>query len=382
MHIVYKICFLDRKKNSIYPYQYIGSKSNCSFDNGLIIDKKGNMYFGSSTWDNYDSIVNDNIGKISIKVLWQSDDCDYNELIQMECELQNDNDCVAAYTYFNKALATISNYSDPDYATYKHTKTGKVVRLKTDHPMVECGEYRGITYGSTYTDDRKKHLSKINTGSNNKFYGKAHSKKTKSTIGNKNRGRIKTKKELENISKTFKGVPKTEEHKEKIGKHQRNKSVIKNSITGECLKIYTRDRELYSRAIWKSPYALADRMSKCLVCGYEGSEISIKRWHNDRCGSNSFYNPWSDKKFKSQEFFLYFEELICYINKTITDSISMKRYNKEYLVPFITNLGFEYNKSIQTKVNEINKANRNGLINDQSIESFRRWKEVYENQKH
>ena len=45
MNIVYKITFLDRKENNEPPYYYIGSKSNCVFvdgqilDNGLVDDK-------------------------------------------------------------------------------------------------------------------------------------------------------------------------------------------------------------------------------------------------------------------------------------------------------------------------------------------------------
>ena len=59
MNIVYKLTFINRLKTNIRPYYYIGSKSNCSFVDGVIVDNKTNKpYFGSSKYKNYKSIVN------------------------------------------------------------------------------------------------------------------------------------------------------------------------------------------------------------------------------------------------------------------------------------------------------------------------------------
>ncbi|UCR81190.1 homing endonuclease [Escherichia phage PSD2002] len=47
MNIVYKMTWLNRQANNIKPFSYIGSKTNCTFENGVIIDCKGKEYWTS-----------------------------------------------------------------------------------------------------------------------------------------------------------------------------------------------------------------------------------------------------------------------------------------------------------------------------------------------
>ena len=53
MHCVYKITFNNRKNINKFPYYYIGSKSNCTYTNGTLYDKNGNLldkiYYGNTS---------------------------------------------------------------------------------------------------------------------------------------------------------------------------------------------------------------------------------------------------------------------------------------------------------------------------------------------
>jgi hypothetical protein len=69
---------------------------------------------------------------------------DYQSALQYERDMHILNDVVASPEYFNKAIATVNNFSDPNFSTYKHINTGKTVRLQKDHAMVLSGEYVGV----------------------------------------------------------------------------------------------------------------------------------------------------------------------------------------------------------------------------------------------
>lgn len=276
-HIVYKMTFKNRRLNNEMPYLYIGSKSNCTFENGTIYDSKGNPYYGSSTWNDYDNIVkNDNI---EVEILKESDD--YTAILNYESTIQKQLDVVASPLYFNKSIAAVNNFTDPNYATYKHTITEKTVRLSRDHPMVLSGEYVGVSKGSTFSENERKKRGKW--GKENPFYGKKHSDKTKQIISKANSGRKQSREQIDNFIEKVAKKPKSKEHREKIGRANRGFVTIKNKNTKECVRIPREQLSDYDLTIWLSPSKIHQKRIKCKYCGIESTVGNINRWHNEKC---------------------------------------------------------------------------------------------------
>lgn len=241
MNIVYQITFTKRQKQGIHPFLYIGSKSNCSYHEGVIYDKNSKPYWGSSTWENWNTLIEENACVAS--VLFESES--YTKVLNFENSIQKQLDVVSSSLYFNLAIATVNSYSDPDYATY--TNGIKTVRLPRTHPRVLSGEYYGVTKGNVLSEEHKKKL--VRCGKDNGFYGKTHSKETKEKISNANTGRIKTKREIENwINKVAKKT-KSEIHKSKIGR--KGLIMVKSLETDECKRIHK--TENYDKQVWVNP---------------------------------------------------------------------------------------------------------------------------------
>lgn len=284
MHIVYKLVFKLRKEAGILPYQYIGSKSNCKIIDGKIIDRYNKPYYGSSSWENYKQIVLSD--DIEIQLLYQSED--YSNLLSTEYYYQSLNDVVADSTYFNKNMATDNNYTNPEFGTYKHSISGKSVRLNRTHPLVISGEYVGATSGYKASDETKKRISNGISGENNPFYGKTHSAETKSIISNKAKFRfsVDDKYRLNSsitAKKTFTGVPKTEEHKAKIGR--KGFVNLTNINTLENIRISKESAELLDKSIWKSTRTLkSQKLWICETCNKSGiGSSNYTRWHGNNC---------------------------------------------------------------------------------------------------
>ena len=252
MNVIYKIIFIDRLKSNIKPYYYIGSKTNCSIINGKIIDSVGNEYYGSSKYKNYKEITK--IEKIEINILFQSDDISYKDLLLLEKEYHILNDVVTSTEYFNLNIATINNYSDPEYGTYKHIETNKYVRLKRDHPLVLNGTYVGATKNSKHTKETLNKMSVSNSGDKNGFYGKTHSDETKDKIRLKVSGKKHSEESKRKMSASGKGKPKSEEHKSKLGR--KGYIMLKNINTSESIRILKEDKDKYDSNIWMNPYKI------------------------------------------------------------------------------------------------------------------------------
>lgn len=251
MNIAYKITFTNRLKLNIKPYYYIGSKSNCTIKYGIIYDKDNKPYYGSSHYKDYINIVeNDNC---IIEVLYECDT--YNEALLFERDIQIKEDVVANTEYFNLSIATVNNFSDPLYATYKHIIENKVVRLKTDHPLVLDGTYVGVTKGAILNEYER--LSRGRSGEENCFYGRTHSEETKSKISASNTGNVMSDEAKLKMSNSRKGIKKSEEHKAKIGR--KGLIMLKNINTNETIRINKADKDLYDSTIWMNPYTI-----KCL----------------------------------------------------------------------------------------------------------------------
>lgn len=246
MNIVYKLTFNERKRKNILPYYYIGSKSNCYIKDGVIYGANDKPYFGSSSWENYDILVEND--DIQVDILFSSDE--YEECLREEAEMQRQLNVVVSEEYFNKVIAnTKSNYTNPEYATYKHKKTGKRVRLRRDDPHVLNGTFVGITHGVRYTEEERKKRSIAQTGEKNPFFGKKHSDETREKIKQKLTGLSPSEETRLKMSLTRKGRKKAEDHKKKIGR--KGLRMIKNLYTEKCIRVPM--EEEYDPDIWVHP---------------------------------------------------------------------------------------------------------------------------------
>lgn len=286
MDIVYKLTFTKRKAKNEVPFQYIGSKSNCTIEDGVILDKKGKPYYGSSTWKNYNQLVNEDDVRVDVLYVME-DGHHYNDLLNMERSLHEDLDVVADPTYFNLQIATISSFANPNYGTYKHQETGKVVRLPRDHPKVVSNEYVGYTRGmrGLLSEEEKQKRSKAMSGCNNHFFGKKHPQHLIDQIASKNRGRKLSEDTKEKMSLVRRGKPKSDQHKRAIGLASKGKISLKNVNTGQTIRISKEEASDLDFNIWVNPYKLRDKTPvSCPHCNLtKPNSSTFRRWHFDNC---------------------------------------------------------------------------------------------------
>lgn len=199
MHIVYLI-----KINKLsLPNKYIGSKSNCSVVDNRIYCSNNKIYTGSSKDKEYQQLMHW-CEDYTVQVL--ASFATYDEALIAEKHIHIKYDVAASPEYYNKSIATISNYTDPNYATYKHSITGKISRLPRDHPKVISKEWVGITKGTVLTEEERNKRGR--SGKENGFYGKTHSEKTKQISGKK-------------IGDAHRGKPKPVEQRRKMAEARR-----------------------------------------------------------------------------------------------------------------------------------------------------------------
>ena len=279
MHIVYLMVF-DREQ---LPNLYIGSKSNCSIIDGKIYGKNNKLYEGSCASDSFRKAKK----SCNYKIQVLGEFLTYDEALLAERNAHLANNVVASPLYFNRIIATTTNYTNPDYATYKHVLSGKIARLQRNHPDVLNGSWVGVTKGTILSEEQRK--SRGLSGEYNSFYGKTHSDKSKKIIGNKNAGRIKTEEEISNwIEKVAKLSP-TVDHRRSISASKKDKITLKNFITGECVQIPREDSVLYNKEVWKNPATIQVK-SSCSHCGVISTVGNIVRWHNDNCKRKNYEN--------------------------------------------------------------------------------------------
>lgn len=282
-HYVYLVKFENRIKRKEEPYYYIGSKSNSTFINNKLYDSKGNEYIGSSRYPGYKDLFYKENAKIEII----SEVFNIDDLLKIEKEEQLKVKAKTNSLYFNMEYANeYNNYSKSGYGTYKHHKTGKVVRLKVDDPLVLSNEYVGVTKGTTLSIETKNKISKSTRGPNNGFYGKQHTEKAKNKISKANKNKTRTDKVKENISKRFKGVPKTDEHKAKIGR--KGLVNLKHPETLHSIRVSKDEESKYKKLGYLNPYAVkmlnSTEVYECIHCKTKTKSVSnLKRWHMDNC---------------------------------------------------------------------------------------------------
>lgn len=247
MNIVYRLTFNKRLANKEEPYMYIGSKSNCHIVNGKIVDSNGKEYYGSSSLENWEELISKD--DVSVEVLREFDE--YVDALNFESAIQKGLDVVASTEYFNLSIATVNSFTDPSYATYKHIRTGKKVRLPRNHRMVLSGEYVGITKGRLLSEDEKRKRGR--SGNLNPFYGKTHSPETKKRISLANSKETRSPEKIKEWVEKVAKKPKSKEHREKIGR--KNLIMLKNIKTGECIRIDKAERHTFDANLWMNPYS-------------------------------------------------------------------------------------------------------------------------------
>lgn len=145
MHIVYKLIFVKRKEAGLYPFLYIGSKSNATFSDNKILNIKNKAYYGSSSFKNYRKIVKENLGFIDVECLFES--TNYEECLQVEQDTHIRLNVVLSPEYFNGAIAKTNLYHDPNYALMRNVISGKQCKILKDHPDIKAGLWVGISSG-------------------------------------------------------------------------------------------------------------------------------------------------------------------------------------------------------------------------------------------
>lgn len=277
MDVVYKLIFKSRLERNEPPFYYIGSKSNITLINGKMVDKRGVCYFGSSRWPGYSKLVDSE--EIEVEILYEGPN-----IIEMEKDIHLKEDVVANTNYFNLSIATISNFSNPSYATYINTATGKIVRLERDHPMVLNGSYVGVSKGITLSEETKLKISKNNT---RPFLGRTHSKESLEKMSKSKLGIKASQETKEKMSAVRKGVKKTDEHKDNISKSSKGLISLAHP-DGRRVRVKRKYKELYESEGFMNISKLLSitgsiKKVKCPHCTTVGTPGNMNRWHFDNC---------------------------------------------------------------------------------------------------
>lgn len=284
MFIVYKLIFINRLEAKTPPYYYIGSKANCKVVEGKIIDRRGKPYYGSCKWKHYNEIVKNS--EIAVDILSRHNNIETCLLAERKQHL--DAKVLTDIEYFNRAVTGKSNFTDPNYAVFKHhILEHKIIRLKRNDPLVKNGTYVGITRGTVFTEEQNKKRGL--PGESNPFYGKKHSKKIQKQISDSLRkyyeGNTEARKVIsERSTRLFKGVKKTEEHKAKIGRI--GLFMIRHIETGEHKRVSKKDFNKFDKKYWVRSFVglnAANKIGKCVHCGLEANLGNIARFHDEKC---------------------------------------------------------------------------------------------------
>lgn len=326
-HIVYMIELL----KSELPKYYIGSKSNCTINEGNIYDSKNNIYLGSAKDKTLKRLINEGI-QYRIHVLGTFET--YEQAITSEKQAHILNDVVASPAFFNLAIATENTFANPNYGTFKNVETGKIARLELTHPAVISGLWVGVTKGYKQSEETKKKKAKY--GEQNHFFGKKHTDKTKTTIGEKNttiwENKSKDEKDLaaKRTSVRFKGIPKSDSHRKKIGRT--DMIMLKNIETGEAIRINKTEKENYSSEQWVNPTTYSKitntlKKDSCPHCGLISGINHLKRWHGNNCkykDTGVYVNPSTTRKTNRKR-------LTCIVNGV--EYISIREASRQTGIP-------------------------------------------------
>lgn len=125
------------------------------------------------------------------------------------------------------------------------------------------------------------------SGENNPFFGKKHSEKSRQQISSSVKkwytNNDISEERIDNWIKRVAKKPASDKQKAAASANSKNKVMLKNIKTGECVKIDKSERLMYDETVWKNPAALKQARDTCIHCGLTSTVGNIKRWHNDNC---------------------------------------------------------------------------------------------------
>jgi len=256
MHVVYKITFDNRLKENKKPYYYIGSKSNCVLEDGVLYgvrlnrNKSRNIkipYWGSCKNTLYLECLKNEKKHIEIIETFET----HSDCLNAERMIHIENDVVASPEYFNKIIAMNSPFLLFDHASYKNIETNKIAKLPKDHPEVLTGNWVLLDGG-------------------------------RESVRSRLTGAFRTQ---ESINKTNEG---------NIGV-----TPLQNLKTGEYIRIHkdTEEYEKLDKTIWVHPSTYRktnNQLTKmvCEFCGNRQTPTNYIRWHGDKCRMK----PGNEKK--------------------------------------------------------------------------------------
>lgn len=172
---------------------------------------------------------------------------------------------------------------------FKHYKTSKLAHAWFSMLRWDKNQKRYFT-SSQHEKAKLAHINALKqtmTGENNHFHGKTHSKETRKLISEKNKEWYKNNKKSDEVLKNWvekvASKPASEKQKQTLSKLSKNKIMLKNVNTGECVKIDKSRKSEYDDNIWKNPAAISQKREVCIYCGIESVAGNIKRWHNENC---------------------------------------------------------------------------------------------------
>ena len=137
MNVVYKMTNQTRLANNTPPFYYIGSKNNCEYVDGLIIDKYGKPYFSSTKSVVLKEHLKSDV--FTFEILLKKDETDVTDINHYERDEQLKVPIkIWNSEYYNKAYA-ISGFTTNGFANY-HYGDNKIVSLPINHPDVLSGK--------------------------------------------------------------------------------------------------------------------------------------------------------------------------------------------------------------------------------------------------
>lgn len=231
------------------------------------------------------------------KVYILSEHSEYSECLKMEQRIHVTNKVVSDIRFFNRGIACVNNYHNPDYGTFKHISGLKYARLRLNDPDVNWSDWVGTTKGVVYSEERKKKSSMKKE--KHPLWGSTMSEETKQKISASNktlkdrdpdRYAKKIQKMSENALKTFSGTRQTEEHVRKRTKDAKYRRLLKHIDTGEIwvYDIRHTDESKIDKSVWVCTYKYScikgtAPKDTCKYCGLTAQKSSIAHWHNEKC---------------------------------------------------------------------------------------------------
>lgn len=292
MFIVYMYEFQD---SNLTKNKYIGSKSNCIIQDGVIITNNGTIYRGSSTDPEYHYLWH--FTKPNLHILYEGKNSE--DILRMEREIIISLNAHKNSEYFNKAIPAESNYTYSEFGTFKDTLTGKTQRVSCNDYRVLSGRFVGATHGVKLSKEHKANISiGVRKVQNTTEYKEKHAEsmaQVRDTIeyrDNLSKGQTKrwsnaTEEEREGMYEKCWGLPASDKQKMVASENLKNKITVKSILTGEVRRIDKSSNEYlsYDRNEWKNPYAIRERTEvTCQYCGKKAiSSGSFSRWHNENC---------------------------------------------------------------------------------------------------